>query len=87
MGKKLYKRKHSAIHNHGLFANSYIEKGTRVIEYLGEKISKEESSKRALEWEESAQKSGEGLVYIFELDDGILMEEAKKSCTLYKSFL
>ena len=40
-----------------------------VIQYKGEKISKEESEKRALEWEENAKKSGEGLVYIFELDD------------------
>ena len=69
MGKKLYKRKDSSIHNHGLFANCSIKKGSRVIQYLGERISKEESSKRALEWEESAQKSGEGLVYIFEIDE------------------
>ena len=68
-GEKLYKRKDSSIHNHGLFANCSIEKGSRVIQYLGERISKQESSKRALEWEESAQKSGEGLVYIFEIDE------------------
>ena len=66
---KLYKKKDSLIHNHGLFANCSIKKGSRVIQYLGERISKEESSKRALEWEESAQKSGEGLVYIFEIDE------------------
>ncbi|MBL6912375.1 MAG: SET domain-containing protein-lysine N-methyltransferase, partial [Puniceicoccaceae bacterium] len=28
-----------------------------------------ESTKRALEWEEQARETGEGLVYIFELDD------------------
>ena len=51
------------------FAKEAIEKGRRVIQYKGEKISKDESAKRALEWEENAKKSGEGLVYIFELDD------------------
>lgn len=69
MGEKLYKKKNSAIHNQGLFAKCFIPKNSRVIEYVGEKISKKESSKRALEWEESAQKSGEGLVYIFELNE------------------
>ncbi len=69
MAKKLYTVKDSSIHNRGLFAKEAIEKGRRVIQYKGEKISKEESAKRALEWEENAKKSGEGLVYIFELDD------------------
>ena len=69
MAKKLYTIKDSSIHNRGLFAKEAIKKGRRVIQYKGEKISKDESAKRALEWEENAKKSGEGLVYIFELDD------------------
>ena len=67
--EKLYKKKNSSIHNQGLFAKCFISKNSRVIEYVGEKISKKESSKRALEWEESAQKTGQGLVYIFELNE------------------
>ena len=59
----------SPIHRRGLFATADIEPGTEIIQYLGEKISKEESTRRALEWEEKARKTGSGLVYIFELDD------------------
>ena len=59
----------SAIHQRGLFASCDIAAGTDIIQYVGEKISKEESTRRALEWEASARTSGAGLVYIFELDD------------------
>jgi len=59
----------SSIHQRGLFATCDIEEGTDIIQYVGEKISKEESNRRALDWEEQARESGEGLVYIFELDD------------------
>jgi|TARA_B110000967_G_scaffold209926_1_gene268645 hypothetical protein len=59
----------SSIHQRGLFATCDIEEGADIIQYVGEKISKEESNRRALEWEEQARTTGEGLVYIFELDD------------------
>jgi SET domain-containing protein len=59
----------SSIHQRGLFAICDIEEGDNIIQYVGEKISKEESNRRALEWEELARSTGEGLVYIFELDD------------------
>jgi len=59
----------SPIHQRGLFATCDIEAGADIIQYVGEKISKEESTRRALEWEEQARETGEGLVYIFELDD------------------
>jgi len=69
MPKPLCKVKNSKIHGRGLYATADIEEGTDIIQYVGEKITKKESTRRALEWEESARKSGEGLVYIFELDD------------------
>lgn len=69
MAKKLYKISNSKIHQSGLFANASIGKGDKIIQYTGEKISKNESEKRALSWEKKAKKSGEGLVYIFELND------------------
>lgn len=69
MPKSLCKVKTSKIHGRGLYATADIEKDADIIQYVGEKITKKESTKRALEWEESARKSGEGLVYIFELDD------------------
>jgi len=36
----------SAIHGQGLFAQTALRQGVRVIEYLGEKISKAESARR-----------------------------------------
>ncbi|MGC6423750.1 MAG: SET domain-containing protein [Lentimonas sp.] len=67
--KALCEVRESSIHQRGLFASSAIKEGTDIIQYVGEKISKEESTRRALEWEEQARETGEGLVYIFELDD------------------
>ena len=69
MPKSLCKVKNSKIHGRGLYATADIEEGTQIIQYVGEKITKKESTKRALEWEEQARETGEGLVYIFELDD------------------
>lgn len=67
--KLLYTVKTSKIHQQGLFASCDIMAGTEVVEYLGEKITKEESARRGLEWEEQARRTNEGMVYIFELDD------------------
>ena len=69
MPKKLCEVRESDIHGRGLYATTDIEEGTEIIQYVGEKITKKESTKRALEWEEEARKTGDGLVYIFELDD------------------
>ena len=69
MPKPLCKVKTSEIHGHGLYATTDIEEKAQIIQYVGEKIAKEESKKRALEWEDEARETGEGLVYIFELDD------------------
>jgi uncharacterized protein len=38
--------KHSAIHGFGGFAKVKLEEGTRVLEYVGEKINKQESLRR-----------------------------------------
>jgi SET domain-containing protein len=69
MPKELCEVRESEIHGRGLYAIKAIKAETDIIQYVGEKITKKESTRRALEWEESARKSGEGLVYIFELDD------------------
>ena len=68
MPRLLCKVKTSEIHGHGLYATADIDAETQIIQYVGEKITKEESKKRALEWEDEARETGEGLVYIFELD-------------------
>ena len=49
----------SAIHGSGGFSKQYLSAGTPIIEYLGERITKEESVKRCEENNE----------YIFALDD------------------
>ncbi len=69
MPKKLCEVRVSDIHGRGLYATKDIEEGTDIIQYVGEKITKKESTRRALEWEEKARETGDGLVYIFELDD------------------
>jgi len=69
MPKKLCEVRVSDIHGRGLYATKDIEEGTDIIQYAGEKITKKESARRALEWEEKARETGDGLVYIFELDD------------------
>ena len=49
----------SPIDRQGLFATQEIRKGTRIIQYLGDKISKAEGAKRA----------AAGNAYIFELNE------------------
>ena len=38
--------RHSKVHGYGCFARRFIPKGTRVIEYLGERISHKEADRR-----------------------------------------
>ena len=57
----------SEIHGTGVYAAKSIPSGDRVIEYLGEKIDKEESERRANEQMEHAEKTGDAAVYIFTL--------------------
>lgn len=64
----LYKQHVSKTHGQGLYASADIPKGTRIIEYIGEKITKAESERRSDEWDNLARTKGFGLVYIFELN-------------------
>ncbi|NIP93072.1 MAG: SET domain-containing protein [Akkermansiaceae bacterium] len=57
----------SDIHGTGVYAAKDIPSGQRVIEYVGEKIDKEESEKRAHKQMEHAERTGEAAVYIFTL--------------------
>jgi SET domain-containing protein len=67
--QKLYAIRKSGIHHKGVFAKTYIPKGTRVIEYTGDKITKAESDRRADAAIEAHKKNGNnGKVYIFELN-------------------
>ncbi len=59
----------SAIHGTGVFAKKDISKGTRVIEYVGEKITKKETERRSdIQFEMHEKNKNNGAVYIFELN-------------------
>jgi SET domain-containing protein len=62
-------KKKSSVHGSGIFASKFIPKGTRVIEYIGEKITKAESNRRGPKLVAYAKKHKElGAVYLFELN-------------------
>lgn len=59
----------SVIHGKGIFSTRPIRKGVKIIEYLGERIDKEESNRRGLELFEKSLKTGGASVYIFDVND------------------
>lgn len=59
----------SRIHGQGLFARRLIRKGTRLIEYVGERVTKKESNRRGLALHEDSLRTGGASVYIFELNE------------------
>ena len=62
--------RNSKVHGKGVFTIKDIPKGTQIIEYVGEKLSKDEAQERAtIQEEKSIEDSDEGAVYIFELND------------------
>lgn len=65
----LWIARQSKIHGSGIFARKKIRKGTRIIEYVGERISKDEAQRRARKQLKRSEKSDDGAVYIFEIND------------------
>ncbi len=66
---KIWKVKKSKIHGGGVFAQCEIQKNTKIIEYIGEKITKREGdirSEKRIEKYLNSKKTGS--VYIFELN-------------------
>lgn len=62
--------KNSKIHSNGVFASKEIIKGTKIIEYTGELISKEEGTKRSdLSHHAHKKDSSKGAIYIFDIDE------------------
>ena len=61
--EKIYEVRTSEISGDGLFAAKPISKGTKIVEYVGEVVSKEEGIKRD---DESMKTTGK--TYIFQLD-------------------
>lgn len=58
----------SAIHGSGLYAVRPIPRGTRIIEYVGERITKAEARRREAKRIAARAAGGEGCVYVFELN-------------------
>ncbi len=59
--------RNSDIHGRGVYAAKDLKQGDRIIEYVGEKIDKEESERRAWAQHARATEHGEASVYIFTL--------------------
>ena len=67
--KKLWFKKYSKIHGNGLFVKINIKKGKRIIEYIGDKVTKKEGDRRAdIQLQKSKQNKNNGKVYVFELN-------------------
>lgn len=58
----------SGIHGYGVFAKAPIPRGVRLIEYVGEKITKKEAERRAFRQLDLSGRHGTGAVYIFDLN-------------------
>jgi len=76
--------KKSRIHSIGIFAKKDIPKGTRIIEYVGERVTKAEADHRAdIPLEESKKNGIYGAVYIFilnkryDIDGNVLYNTAR----------
>ena len=61
--------KKSKIHGVGIFASENIKKNSKIIQYIGEKITKKEGDKRSSDRiKKYLNKKNEGSVYVFELN-------------------
>jgi SET domain-containing protein len=73
----------SSIHHRGVFARRDIPKEAKVIEYVGERITKAESDRRGQRLMKKASKTGCAAVYIFtinkkyDLDGGVSWNPAR----------
>lgn len=68
---KYFELRHSPIQGTGGFATRTIRKGTRIIEYLGERITQEESDRRY-----DDEKMGRHHTFLFALDSGTVIDAA-----------
>ena len=64
-----YSVRRSGIHGRGVFALSDIPKGTRLMEYLGERISHEEADRRYAEEHENSPHT-----MLFDVNDDVVIE-------------
>ena len=58
----------SGLHGYGLFARTALARGARIIEYVGERITKAEADRRDEQRLARLAAGGDGCVYIYELN-------------------
>ena len=58
----------SGVHGYGLFARDFIPQGEKIIEYVGERITKAEAERREVQRLVQRAGGGDGCVYVFEVN-------------------
>ena len=81
-GEPLYVVRKSGIHGRGVFAARYIKKGTRIVEYTGERISNREADRR---YDDSRMKRHH--TFLFTLDKKTVVDGAIKAGGSDASFI
>ena len=67
--KKIYFKNKSKTHGYGLYAAVNINKNTEIIEYVGDKVTKNEGNRRADKQAlRNSRNKNNGMVYVFELN-------------------
>ncbi|MDQ5981123.1 MAG: uncharacterized protein QG602_4101 [Verrucomicrobiota bacterium] len=61
------RRRRSGLHGWGIFARDFIAQDTRIIEYVGERITKAEAQRREDRRLARRAAGGDGCVYVFEV--------------------
>lgn len=70
-GRRPFEIRESSIHGNGAFATQRIPKGTRLIEYTGERLTPEEASARYPDEPGALQHT-----FLFAIDDDIVIDAA-----------
>lgn len=65
----MYKVRRSKVHGLGVFAARRIRKGTRIIEYLGERISHREANRR-----HAAKSVTDNHTFLYTVDRGVVID-------------
>jgi hypothetical protein len=67
--KPLFRVRRSRVHGRGVFAARRIPKGTRVIEYLGDRISHREANRRY-----ARKRADDNHTFLFVVDRGVVID-------------
>ena len=67
--KPLYRVRRSRVHGLGVFATRRIRKGTRIVEYLGERISHREADRR-----HAGKSPDDNHTFLYIVDRGVVID-------------